>query len=177
MDEGLAEAIVEPVILVPSDPTWPAAFASERERLLAALPGRFVAIEHFGSTAVPGLVAKPVIDLLAGLGALDDAGSLIDPLGTLGYHYPVEFNTALPDRRWLMRQHRGRRTHHLHLVVFDGAAWRKELRFRDVLRASRALAAQYAAHKTELAEAYRDDREGYTRAKAAFVSHLLSAAA
>ena len=176
-DEGLAEAIVESVILEPSDSAWPRQFASERKRLLVALPGRFVAIEHFGSTAVPRLLAKPVIDILAGLPALDDAESLIDRLSVLGYHYPVEFNSTLSDRRWLMRQHRGRRTHHLHLVVFDGAIWSRELHFRDLLRANPAIAAQYAVRKTELAAMYGGDREAYTQAKGEFIASILSAAA
>ena len=87
-DAGLLQAVHEPVTLAPPDPAWPRIFACERQRLLDALPGRFIAIEHFGSTAVPGLLAKPVIDMLAGLTALDDAQSLIGPLGQLGFHYP-----------------------------------------------------------------------------------------
>ena len=176
-EEGLAEAIAEPVILEAYDPTWPRQFADERDRLGTALPGRFLAIEHFGSTAVAGLLAKRVIDMLAGLSNLDDAASLIDPLRALGYHYPSGFNATLCERRWLMRQHRGRRTHHLHLVVFDGAPWRRELRVRDVLRANPAIAAQYAAHKRELAATHGGDREAYTRGKGQFIADVLRAGA
>jgi GrpB-like predicted nucleotidyltransferase (UPF0157 family) len=76
-----------------------------------------------------------------------------------------------------MRQHRGRRTHHLHLVVFDSAIWSQELRFRDLLRADPAIAAQYAVRKTELAATYRSDRDAYTQAKGKFIANILCAAA
>jgi GrpB-like predicted nucleotidyltransferase (UPF0157 family) len=172
-DEGLQQAIVEPVALVPPDPAWPDMFADERQRLLDALPGRFIAIEHFGSTAVPGLLAKPVIDMLAGLATIDEAESLLGPLIALGYHYPAAFNATLPDRRWLMRQHRGRRTHHLHLVRYGDAGWGRELRFRDVLRCDPGIAAQYARRKCELAAAHANDRERYTAAKGEFIKGVL----
>jgi GrpB-like predicted nucleotidyltransferase (UPF0157 family) len=172
-DEDLQRAIVEPVVLVAADPAWPKAFAEERLRLLAALPGRFIAIEHFGSTAVPGLPAKPVIDMLAGLANFDEADSLIRPLVELGYHYPAAFNATLPDRIWLMRQHRGRRTHHLHLVTYGDASWARELQFRDLLRRDLGIAAQYAQRKSELAAAHANDRERYTAAKGEFIKGVL----
>jgi GrpB-like predicted nucleotidyltransferase (UPF0157 family) len=176
-DDGLRRAIVEPVVLSPPDPAWPGLFASERQRLLDALPDRFIAIEHFGSTSVPGLLAKPVIDLLAGLADLEEAASLIEPLGQLGFHYPIEFNATLSDRRWLMRQHQGRRTHHLHLVQFGDACWMRALRFRDVLRSDPRIAARYARHKCALAVAHANDRERYTAAKGEFVANVLGRAA
>jgi GrpB-like predicted nucleotidyltransferase (UPF0157 family) len=175
-DAGLSRAILEGVALEASDPAWPVQFGSERQRLLDALPGRFIGIEHFGSTAVPGLIAKPVIDILAGLESLVEVESLIDRLGVLGYHYPAEFNSTLSDRHWLMRQHRGRRTHHLHLVVFGSSAWLRELAFRDLLRANPEIASQYAVLKAELADMYRNDRESYTQAKGEFIANVLRTA-
>ena len=83
----------------------------------------------------------------------------------------------MSDRRWLMRQHRGRRTHHLHLVVFDSSIWWRELQFRDLLRANPAITAQYAVRKTELAATCGSDREAYTQAKGEFIANILSAAA
>jgi GrpB-like predicted nucleotidyltransferase (UPF0157 family) len=171
--EGLQQAIMEPVVLAPPNPAWPEMFADERQRLLDALPGRFIAIEHFGSTAVPGLLAKPVIDMLAGLATIDEAESLIDPLIALGYHYPAAFNASLPDRRWLMRQHLGRRTHHLHLVKYGDDGWARELRFRDVLRCDPGIAAQYARRKRELAGEHANDRERYTATKGEFIKGVL----
>ena len=171
--KDLQQAIAELVVLSPPDPAWPAKFADERQRLLDALPGRFIVIEHFGSTSVPGLLAKPVIDMLAGLAAFDEAESLIRPLIELGYHYPAAFNATLPDRRWLMRQRQGRRTHHLHLVSYGDTGWARELRFRDVLRSDPGIAAQYAQHKCELAAAHANDRERYTAAKGEFIKGVL----
>ena len=175
-DEGLAQALAEAIVLEQYDSRWPQEFAEEEQRLLVALPNRFIAIEHFGSTAIAGLVAKPVIDILAGLASLDEVDSLIDPLGSLGYHYPADFNSTLSDRKWLMRQQRGRRTHHLHLVVFGGKVWSRELHFRDVLRTDPAIAEEYARRKAALAVTYRSDREAYTRVKGEFIEAILGSA-
>ena len=170
--DSLHAAIYEEVSLQPYDPRWPGLFAAERSRLLLLapqLPARLVDIQHIGSTAVPGLVAKPVIDMLAGVESMAAAEALVAPLCANGYTTSAEFNATLADRKWLMRWADGRRTHHLHIVVHGGAVWAQRLRFRDALRSDPALAARYAALKTELAAKYTDDREAYTDAKAAFV--------
>src|SRR5262249_55135021 len=139
----------------------------------AALPGRFVEIEHFGSTAVLGLVAKPVIDILGGLATLEEADTLVEKLCELNYHYPAEFNHTLTEHRWLMRQLRGKHTHHLHLVVHGGARWKRELRFRDILRTNREVALEYVGLKMQLAATHSNDREKYTDAKAVFIANAL----
>lgn len=157
----------------PHDTRWAGRFVEERDRLLDLLPGHFNAIEHIGSTAVPGLAAKPVIDILAGVGTIDAADALLDALCSNGYDTSVGYNATLPDRRWLMRQASGRRTHHLHLVVFGGETWVGWLQFRDLLRADPALAARYQQLKLELAGQHRHDREAYTRAKSAFIGEAL----
>lgn len=166
----LSAAIHEAVHLEPYDPAWPALFIAERDRLLSCLPGAFIGIQHIGSTAVPGLVAKPVIDLLAGVESMAAAEALAAPLCANGYTTSAEFNAALTDRKWFMRQAGGRRTHHLHVVVYGGDVWAQRLRFRDALRSDAALAARYAALKAELAAKHPSDREAYTDAKAAFVN-------
>jgi len=168
-EESLQAAINEPVVLRAYDPHWPGMFEAERERLLSLFPHDFIAIEHIGSTAVPGLAAKPVIDILAGVASMDAARALVAPLCKQGYTTSAEFNATLADRQWLMRWADGRRTHHLHLVVHDGPVWKQRLRFRDALRADPALAWNYAALKTELAAKHPTDREAYTEAKAVFV--------
>lgn len=162
-------AIHEEVVLQAYDPRWPGLFGAERERLLSLFPDTLVAIEHMGSTAVPGLAAKPVIDILAGVESMAAARALVVPLCANGYTASAEFNAALTDRQWLMRWEQGHRTHHLHLVVHGGPVWTQRLRFRDALRADPALAARYAALKAGLAAQYPKDREAYTEAKAAFV--------
>ncbi|MGC3989798.1 MAG: GrpB family protein [Chthoniobacteraceae bacterium] len=171
--DSLSQAIVEEVRMVPYDSHWPTQFAVERNRLFALFPGHFAAIEHIGSTAVAGLAAKPVIDLMAGVHAIAEADALLEPLCAHGYETSAEFNATLTDRRWLMRHSEGRRTHHLHLVVFGCENWMRRLQFRNRLRADSALAVRYEHLKQELAVVYRCDREGYTQAKAAFINEVL----
>jgi GrpB-like predicted nucleotidyltransferase (UPF0157 family) len=138
--ESLQQAIDEDVALVAPDPLWPALFAAERERLVALFPAQWLAIEHFGSTAIPGMPAKPVIDLLAGVASMAAADALTAPLHRSGYTSSAQFNATLADRRWFMRWAAGRRTHHLHVVVHGSDAWQRRLDFRDALRADAALA-------------------------------------
>jgi GrpB-like predicted nucleotidyltransferase (UPF0157 family) len=172
-DASLLAAIHEEVRLHEYDPSWPARFALERERLLALLPGAFIELQHIGSTAVPGLAAKPIIDILAGVESMAVAQALAEPICKSGYTTSAEFNRTLADRQWFMRWAEGRRTHHLHVVVHDADAWRQRLRFRDELRQRPDLAARYAALKAELAATHPADREAYTEAKAGFVRSVL----
>lgn len=167
--------MADAVIIVAANPAWPELFEREKSRLLTALSSRFVAIEHFGSTSVSGLAAKPVIDMLGGVCSMKEADSLLVPLCTLGYETSVEFNAALPDRRFLRQRTGGVRTHHLHLVVFDSEQWQRRLRFRDCLRANPDLAQQYEKLKYELAKRFRDNREAYTEAKREFITEALTA--
>ena len=173
-DDSLALAIAEEIHIVAHDSRWAEQFAAERDRLLDLLPGRFAAIEHIGSTAVPGFPAKPIVDLLAGVGSMSEADALLAPLCAHGYATSAEFNATLPDRRWLMRHALGRRTHHLHLVVFGGEAWVRCLEFRDLLRTDAPIAARYQRLKQVLAEQHRHDREAYTHAKTEFIQAVLT---
>jgi GrpB-like predicted nucleotidyltransferase (UPF0157 family) len=153
-----------PIEIVPYDPAWPGKFEAERARLAPLLPG--VEIHHIGSTAVPGLAAKPVIDLMALVTDLDAPIRALVNRG--GYEFPEAFNAALVHRRWLCRPSAARRTHHLHLVD-DPAELDRHLRFRDRLRADRTVAAEYAALKRRLAARHAADREAYTQAKSEFI--------
>ncbi|HJV94738.1 MAG TPA: inositol monophosphatase family protein [Albitalea sp.] len=159
--------------MAPANGAWPGQFQRERDRLLAALPGRFVSIEHIGSTAVPGLAAKPVIDMLGGVTSMAAADALLDDLCAMGYTTSVEYNATLTDRRWLMRHANGRRTHHLHLVVYGADAWRSRIAFRDALRADTTLRQRYLELKQQLAAQYAGDREAYARGKLPFIAQAL----
>ena len=139
-------------------------------------PTQFLDIQHFGSTAIPGMPAKPIIDLLAGVESMVVADSLVEPLLNSAYTTSAEFNATLIERRWLMRWANGRRTHHLHIVVFGGTEWRRRLRFRDLLRSDTELAHRYAVLKQELAMRHSIDREAYTSAKSEFVLSLVGEA-
>lgn len=171
--ESLYEAIHEEVNLQAYDTAWPAKFVAERDRLLALFPVELIDIEHIGSTAVPGLLAKPVIDILAGVGAMAVARALTAPLLDAGYSTSAEFNARLTDRQWFMRWADGHRTHHLHVVVHGSKVWAERLHFRDELRANPVLAARYAALKARLMLQHANDREAYTSGKAAFIRATL----
>lgn len=152
------------VQIVDYDPAWPAAFEAQHKRLAPLLDG--ADIHHFGSTAVPGLAAKPVIDMIALVGDLDAPIAAL--VHSAGYEFPRAFNATLAHRRFLCYPTASHRTHHLHLVD-QREELERRLRFRDRLRADPILAAEYVTLKRELAERHRDDRETYTEAKSEFV--------
>lgn len=162
----------EAVELSPYDPDWPAAF--EREKLLIApiLGGNVRLIEHMGSTAIPGLSAKPVIDVIVLVDDLEAAKEGVPALEATGYSYWA----ANPDtsRLFLVRglPPAPRRTHHLHIHA-NAEEVNRHLLFRDRLRADPAVLAEYQALKWALAERYRHDREAYTEAKASFIDALI----
>jgi len=159
-----------PIEIVAADAAWPARFELERQALTQALgPWLTGPVEHIGSTAVPGLAADAVIDIMAGVASLDTSRPAIDAAPALGYCY----DPYRPDRgHWFCKPSPACRTHHRHLVPFGSEQWRGTLAFRDYLRAHPADAAEYAALKMQLARQYRDDREAYTQAKSAFISRV-----
>ena len=157
----------DPVEVVPYDPRWPERFREEAARLRQALGDVALRIDHIGSTAVPGLAAKPVIDMIA---LVDDFDAPIAALVEQGgYQLPARFNATLVHRRFLCYPTTLHRTHHLHLVD-QREGLDRCLRFRDSLRANPKLAAEYATLKRALAARFRADREGYTEAKSKFIN-------
>ena len=172
-DESLQRAIHEEVVLHAYNPQWPALFEVERSRLRNLFP-QIAAIEHIGSRAVEGLDAKPIIDLMAGVAAMETALLLAEPLCRSGYTTSSKFNASLTDRQWFMRWANGHRTHHLHVVVHEGAVWQERLKFRDALRGNAELAAQYLQLKQRVATEHAHDREAYTVAKTAFIQSLVA---
>jgi GrpB-like predicted nucleotidyltransferase (UPF0157 family)/ribosomal protein S18 acetylase RimI-like enzyme len=161
----------ESIQLHPYDPSWPDRFAEERAALDESI-GNWVTggIHHVGSTAVPGLDAKPIIDILVGVDSLEASRACFDPLAKLGYLYAPY---RADEMHWLCKPHPSRRTHHLHLVPTRFESFRDELAFRDRLRASPETAQRYVALKRRLAERFADDREAYTNAKAGFIRDSL----
>ena len=175
-EECLLAAISEDIKLHAYDPAWRAAFTAERERLIALLPSTFLEVQHIGSTAVPGLAAKPIIDILAGVESMAETESLTERVCHCGYTTSAEFNATLNGRLWFMRWANGHRTHHLHVVVHESELWHEHLNFREALRSRPNLAARYVALKSELAQQHSTDREAYTNAKAEFVRIVLGSA-
>jgi GrpB-like predicted nucleotidyltransferase (UPF0157 family) len=159
--------------IVDPDPSWPGQFEAEARALRSVLPAvSGLQIEHIGSTAVPGLRAKPIVDIMVLHPAPDLWPSLIEPINSLGYVYWAE--NPRRDRMYFVKgmpPYGSRRTHHVHVRVPDDA--RAELRFRDALRADAALARRYAELKDVLAVRYANDRDAYTEAKTSFVSAVL----
>lgn len=161
-----------PVEIVDYDPLWPQKFAEERAQLLGVLgPWLRGHIEHVGSTAVVGLRAKPVIDIMAGVEDLPASRDAIPVLGRLDYQYwPYKSDVM----HWFCKPSDEVRTHHLHLVPVGSVLWTERLAFRDRLRADASARADYAALKDDLAGRYRDDREAYTEGKADFVRRIVA---
>ena len=130
-------------------------------------------IEHIGSTSVPGLCAKPVIDVLLGAASLAVIEARIGALQRCGYDYRGAYEALLPERRYFVRPPAVGPRVHLHGVVRGGDLWRRHLVFRDALRADATLAARYGALKRQLAQAHADDAEAYTDAKGPFIRQVL----
>ena len=151
--------------LVDPNPLWPQAFAQEAARIRAALGAKALAIEHYGSTAVPGLRAKPIIDLQIGVADIGHGLLFIEPMATLGYDYAGD--QGIPEHHIFGK---GRaRTHLAHVVVYQGEQWLRCLRFRDRLRSDANLRAAYEALKLRLAADPANTRAAYTAAKTGFI--------
>jgi GrpB-like predicted nucleotidyltransferase (UPF0157 family) len=170
--------VADEIEIVLYDPRWPEMFAEEAVRLRAALPtGLVVGLEHFGSTAVPGMAAKPIIDILIAVRSLAEAHTVaIEPLESLDYVFWAD--NPKTDRMFFVKgmpPYGARRTHHVHLTEPNGEIWGR-LAFRDYLRTHPEDARRYERLKRELVVAYRDDREAYTDAKAAFVAEIMAKA-
>jgi len=181
LEEKIRRVTAEDVDVVPYDPSWPAMFAAERAHLRACLPAHLVGrIEHFGSTAVPGLAAKPIIDILVEAADPGETRRVIAPiLEAQGYDYfwrPSFGDDQPPFYAWFIkRDAAGKRTHHIHMVEAHFAHWDRLL-FRDYLIGHPETARAYAELKERLAKEHRDDRVAYTRAKTEFIVEITRAA-
>jgi GrpB-like predicted nucleotidyltransferase (UPF0157 family) len=162
---------VAPIVVVPYSENWPALFSAEAALLQDVLKPWLVAkIEHIGSTAIIGLHAKPIIDIMAPVQDLESSRRAIEAAQTVGYcYYPYK----LDQMHWFCKPTSIVRTHHLHLIPWGSRLWRERLAFRDALRMSSTLAQQYGNLKLSLAAQHPVDREAYTEAKAPFVASVL----
>ena len=160
-----------PVILEEYDPAWVSKYQVEKASLLSiAAKWNYGGIEHVGSTAVPGMVAKPVIDIMFGVKSLEASKAAIHVLVQHGYDYwPYK-----PDvMHWFCKPSDAHRTHHLHLIPFQSPLWQERINFRNLLRSNKRVATDYANLKRDLAANYRQDRETYTEKKWPFVQQAL----
>jgi GrpB-like predicted nucleotidyltransferase (UPF0157 family) len=162
--------------VVPYDPQWPSRFEAERallERVLA--PWLEGGIYHIGATSIPGLAAKPIIDMMAGVRELKEARAAFEPLREHSYVYTphrpgIAHHFSKPSARL------PKLTHNLHLTEPGSDLWRERLAFRDALRADPALVAEYQALKLRLADDHRADIASYTAGKREFVARVLETA-
>jgi len=157
------------VRLFPHSKEWEAFYDRERDGLLAVLGDHILTIQHIGSTAIPDMPAKPIIDIAASVESEDRVPSCIQPLASLGYEYKGEY--GLPGRHFFVKGNP--HTHYLHVVSSSSAHWRSWLLFRDYLTSTPALAAEYAELKQRLALQHSSDRNAYTKAKGTFIERAL----
>ena len=164
------EQRAEPVVVVPYDPAWPATFALLRDRIAAVLGELAVGIEHVGSTAVPGLDAKPIIDMDVVIRHDDDLPKVAARLATLGYAQLGDLGII---GREAFRATADLPRHHLYVCAAGAVTLQAHLSLRDALRADEGLARRYAALKRGLAERHRDERDAYSEGKSAFIASVL----
>lgn len=180
-DEKLRRVLDETIEVVAYDARWPVMFAEERTHLLTCVPSSLLGrIEHFGSTAVPGLAAKPIVDMLVEVTSLSEARRVVPPiLEAQGYDYfwrPLGNVDRPPYYAWFIKRGaQGERTHHIHMVEKDFEHWDR-LHFRDYLILHPAVAHEYSTLKTRLACEHAEDRIRYTEEKGAFIRRITALA-
>jgi GrpB-like predicted nucleotidyltransferase (UPF0157 family) len=162
------------LVLVPYDPAWPRLFEEEARRITAAMGTHVMRVEHVGSTAVPDLLAKPVIDIGVAVSSAAAADACIAPLTSLGYEYRGMHGDD-PARRYYVLNRDGRRAVQIHVYILPATAWDEMLRFRDALRAYPELAASYIAEKQRVAESVAWNKLEYSLAKGPFIRGVLDA--
>jgi GrpB-like predicted nucleotidyltransferase (UPF0157 family) len=179
LEQRIQRVLQEDVALTPYDAHWPAWFRREKAHLLSCLPHDLLGrIEHFGSTAVPGLAAKPIVDLLVEVTDLQATRARIAPvLEAQGYDYfwrPTFGDDGPPFYAWFIKRdpRSGARTHHLHMVEGHFTEHWDRLFFRDYLIQHPPVAQEYARLKAQLASAHPNDRMAYTQGKTEFVARV-----
>ena len=166
-----------PMVIVDYQHQWPREFEKERKRIFGVIGDKILEVEHIGSTAVPGLGAKPIIDIMVAVSAISHGYECVGPLRSIGYeHVPFP---EFPERLFFRDGPMGDGPHHLHLTEFTSGFWAEKLLFRDFLRAHGEVAHEYLTLKKDLADKYGADREiyeQYTVAKTSFIEGALNRA-
>jgi len=155
--------------IAPYDPLWPVDYAAEADRLAQSCRDLPLRIEHIGSTAVPGLSAKPIVDILIGVPPKAARAPYVAAIRGLGYDHRGA--SGIPGRNYFRRG--SARTHHVHLVSWSSTLWRDHLLFRDWLRSNENVAFEYTVLKRELAAMFADNRLRYSESKGPFIKATL----
>lgn len=180
-EDKVARVLKENVAVVPYDPRWPEMFQEEKAHLLSCLPKKLVKrIEHFGSTAVPGLAAKPIVDMLVEVSSLDETRQkvplILEPKGYDYFWRPTWGDDIPPFYAWFIKRDAGgNRTHHIHMVEAHFKVWDRLL-FRDYLIEHPHVAQEYGKLKRKLSKSYANDRVAYTEAKTDFIARITNVA-
>jgi GrpB-like predicted nucleotidyltransferase (UPF0157 family) len=160
------------VSIVEYRPEWRKMFEDEKRIIQMALEGVSARIEHIGSTAVAGLAAKPIIDIMVGLEDFSIADHLVPKMEALGYEYIQKYEAVMPFRRFFIKEQTGIRTHQIHMVAVGSEFRERLILFRDYLRQNPSVAARYASLKRELAEREWNDVNEYADAKTEFIRKI-----
>lgn len=158
----------KPVKIVPYNPHWPEVFQKEYTKLKFEVNDDTIIIEHIGSTSVPYLCAKPVIDIMIGIERIEDFEKLIKPLNALGYEYKPEVEDTIPERRYFEKP-----GFHIHMVEKNSDFWKKHIFFREYLRNYPDVRDEYCKLKLDLARKYQFQRKEYTKSKEPFIKRIL----
>jgi len=173
LEERVKAAVREEISISPYNPAWPVMFLEEAEFLRCSLPTELLGrIEHFGSTAVPGLAGKPIVDMLVEVTSLEETQRQIVPiLESRGYDYFWRTDVDPPYAWFIKRDRVGKRTHHIHMVEFDSRIW-DALYFRDYLKEFSDESQRYDELKRSLATRYPKDRVAYTKGKTEYIREV-----
>lgn len=182
LQEKISRVLKDEIVITDYNPQYPAQFEEIKKAIQEKVPPNFFRrIEHFGSTAVPGLAAKPIIDVLIEVESLKEADrilpALFEPDGADYFWRPSFSDNIGPWYSWIILRHAdGRRQAHLHIVEADFKHHWDRLYFRDYLRLHPEIAEEYARLKYDCARSFRDDRENYTKAKSEFITRITALA-
>ena len=173
-------------VVEPYDPDWPVLFEEERRRITAAVGHIVAGVHHVGSTSIPGMPAKPILDIAVLLHKFEDGERCIEPLESIGYFHKGVDEVDIPDDRFFLRGHPPQdgcsdgeeiRTHVLHMYTVDSPIRRNHFLFRDYLIDHPEVADEYAQLKLALADKHPDDRTSYSAGKRSFIREVIAKAA
>jgi GrpB-like predicted nucleotidyltransferase (UPF0157 family) len=170
---GIYSKLNRPIIIVEYNPEWTFWFENEKKHLINALKDNVLLIEHIGSTAVPGLAAKPVIDIALGINDFKRSERIIPIIENLGYHYVPEFEKILPERRFFWKGSPKVHTYHIHMTEITNPLWTNPIIFRDYLTNNPDVLYRYIKLKRKLADQCGNDIEKYVNGKTEFIEHVL----
>ncbi len=158
------------VVLSPYNPAWKKLYEEEKKLISTVIKEQVLDIQHVGSTSIPGVKSKPIIDIAVGVKTLKDGESCIKPLEKIGYHYKKEVGKG---EYFFVKGGENNRTHYIHLVKLNSKQWENLVFFRDYLCENKKAIEEYNILKEELAEKYKNDRDTYTSKKSIFIKKII----